>query len=132
MNIMFKPRYHDRIRAGTKITTIRPPRREIKIGTNLSLRGWSGAAYRSPQMVVAEAVCTRFATITMLRTVVMVSDREDTIMSLAHLNSFAFSDGFDSWADMVAAFETMHGPGVFPFRGVLIGWELKNKGASRE
>ena len=56
--LMFQPRFHDAVAAGEKTQTIRPPRkRPIRVGDSLSLRAWTGAAYRSPQCELRRATC---------------------------------------------------------------------------
>lgn len=57
--ILFQPRFEPLILAGTKTTTIRPPRRDgrprARLGETVSLRVWSGLPYRTPQREVARA-----------------------------------------------------------------------------
>ena len=109
--ILFQPQFADKVRDGSKLQTIRPPRkREIHPGDELSLRRWTGAPYRSKQEVLREAVCVEVEPI-LLRDWSYGSDK--------HLDALARADGFADWPEMRDWFRATHG---LPFRGVLIRW----------
>lgn len=120
---MFQHRFADRVADGTKLQTIRPPRkRPIVAGDKLSLRKWSDKAYRSPQIVLREATCIscEFVVIgdhiSLGNSIVMRNE----YLTAIELERFAKADGFDSFAEMFDWFSKTHG---MPFAGVLIQWE---------
>jgi hypothetical protein len=120
--LMFKERFAALVREGSKPHTIRPERkRPIKVGDALSLRQWSGAAYRSKQIVLREAVCIAVQPI---RIDAMCDGGEIYIDHTVRLSTpgrahLARRDGFVCCSDMLAWFEEVHG---LPFHGVLISW----------
>lgn len=115
--IMFKPRFAPLVAEGTKLQTVRPPRkRPIHAGDILSLRKWSGRPYCSPQVVLRSAVCIEVSPIWICSSGILVGD---TGILAEGLDRFAVADGFRSWRDMVAWFIDEHG---LPFTGILIRW----------
>ena len=119
--IMFQNRFADKVLSGTKLQTIRPPRkRPIVVGETLSLRQWSGAPYRSKQSVLRSAECVRvssFAIEQTSREFVFVVD--GIRLNQNQWSQLARDDGFDCTSDLLNWFRNTHG---LPFRGVLIGW----------
>lgn len=118
---MFQSRFADALMDGAKTTTIRPVRKApIVAGDKLSLRRWVDKPYRSKQVVLREAECTRVASIVMHRTfsefLFLVDGKQLDAIQWAAL---ARADGFSCTTDMLDWFEAMHG---LPFRGVLIQW----------
>ena len=104
--LMFQPRFRDAVSAGEKTQTIRPPRkRPIRVGDCLSLRAWSGAAYRSPQCELRRATCLAVSR------VVIGADFAD--------DGEARRDGFGDAAEMREWFSRAHG---LPFVGDRISW----------
>jgi len=122
--IMFQGRFAPLVVAGTKTQTIRQPRkRPVKVGDRLSLRQWSGAAYRSPQVVLRETVCIGVGRIIIRDSGIT---RVNIFGSWEHvrynfIDTFAIADGFSDWEDMANWFRKAHG---LPFEGVLIRWQV--------
>jgi hypothetical protein len=123
--LLFLPRFHDAIRSGTKRQTIRRPRLyPIRPGDLLSLRGWSGAPYRSPQVVLRDVVCASVEPIA-----IGLDDTLSPSIDVARievppdrLDEFARADGFAAFADFEAHWSSKRSWfGVF--EGVLIRWE---------
>lgn len=109
---------------GTKPHTIRPKRkRPIKVGDKLSLRKWSGSAYRSKQIVLRESSCVRVSDFMIFKP--RNASPSILIDGLAQnaraAEVLAFNDGFSSSTEMLAWFEQTHG---LPFRGDLIEWSV--------
>lgn len=121
--IMFQHRFADRVANGTKLQTIRPPRkRPIVAGDRLSLRKWADKAYRSPQIVLREATCICCKPVHICygysSTPSIFIDNK--FMDEGWNDEFAKADGFQSFAEMFEWFSQTHG---LPFAGVLIRWE---------
>ena len=121
--IMFSPAFAELVRTGKKRRTIR--QREIKVGTPLSLRKWSGGvAYQegSTQVSILETKCSQSSVVQIYRT-----EKTRTIVSkvwMVTLNGgerreFAESDGFKSVGEFVKWFERLYG---LPFQGWLTEW----------
>lgn len=53
----FLPRFHDPIRQGVKVSTIRQ-KTKVKVGERFALRFWTGRPYGSPMGILGTAVCT--------------------------------------------------------------------------
>jgi hypothetical protein len=123
--LLFLPRFHAPILAGTKRQTIRGPRkRPIKPGDPLSLRGWSGSPYRSPQTVLRDVVCTSVEPIAigLDDTLSPSIDVAGIEVPPARHDEFARADGFAAFADFEAHWSSKRSWfGVF--EGVLIRWE---------
>ncbi len=116
--LLFQPRFAELVAAGTKRQTIRLVRRStirpIRVGDELSLRRWSGAPYRSKQIVLRHEICRHVEEIKLWRNNFRMGKNyaED-------VDNFAADDGFADYAEMMDWFERTHG---LPFTGVLIGW----------
>ncbi len=120
--VTFQPRFHEPVRLGTKPHTIRAERkRPIKPGDKLSLRGWSGSPYRSPQFVLRETECVSV-------TPIQIFPFEIHLFTATHwqplgrsvCDDMAKADGFPGgFPEMLDWFENVHG---LPFTGVLIRW----------
>jgi hypothetical protein len=55
---LFRKRFHEPVISGAKLQTCRGVRkRPVRPGDLLSLRGWTGRAYGSPQFVLRESLC---------------------------------------------------------------------------
>lgn len=119
--LMFKEQFAAKVERGEKLQTIRPPRkRPIKPGDKLSLRKWSGAAYRSKHVKLREATCERVSLIVLDETpwefVFEVDGRRLVQDQWAKL---AREDGFNCTTEMLDWFKKTHG---LPFEGVMIQW----------
>lgn len=119
--IMFQPRFAALVLNGQKQQTIRPiGKRKIEAGMKLSLRRWEDKPYRSKQVVLKEAVCSKVSSIW-----ISESYQEFTfIVDGVRLNQEQWSalcraDGFDCTTDLLDWFEKTHG---LPFEGRLIQW----------
>ena len=117
---MFQKRFAEKVRDGSKRQTIRPKRKRIpKAGTALSLREWSGVAYRSSQSVLRESVLVR------VRWVVIEDSKcvlvGESFLTRSKREQLAIADGFESWSEMAAWFTENHG---LPFVGHLYEWEV--------
>jgi len=113
--LMFKPRFADLVASGAKRQTLRPPRKRgvPGIGEVVSLRRWSGAAYRSPQVELARGRIAGTDHVELDDLIVVVNGTE------VDRHAFARADGFASWPDLVAWFRETHG---LPFAGTLYRW----------
>jgi len=102
----FMPRFWGKVRAGEKRQTCRK-RALCKPGDELSLRGWSGRPYMSPQIKLVEPViCTRVEFVAILldlRCGLFVSVNGRVLDPFA-LDEFAEADGFEDAGDMAAFF----------------------------
>lgn len=111
---MFKPQFAAAVKAGTKRQTVRPvPKRMPAAGDWISLRTWSGAPYRSRQMVLGESVIERVARCSIDVAGLVTIDGEPAA------DGFALADGFRSHRELVEWFRAQHG---LPFEGVVIFW----------
>lgn len=123
--IMFQDRFADKVRDGSKIHTIRLPRkRPIKRGDKLSLRRWIGKAYRSKQEVLKECVCESALPLSLLQEdgkCYVVFGKDSWNLSTQEINQLAIDDGFSGPAEMLQWFQDTHG---LPFHGTLIQWKL--------
>ena len=122
---MFKDRFAPLVRSGQKLQTIRPIRkRPILTGDLLSLRRWTGKAYRSKQEELAVGRCLAVCWIT-------IGCPEDSYpdgilidgirMDTAERAAIARADGFSCMTGMLDWFENEHG---LPFAGIVIRWRL--------
>jgi hypothetical protein len=118
---MFQARFVGMVESGKKRQTIRRARqRPIRVGDRLSLRAWSDKPYRSKQIVLREATCSRVSTIEIDETfqeIVFVVDGQR--LQQEQWARLARDDGFACTTDMLDWFRDVHG---LPFRGVLISW----------
>lgn len=120
--LLFRPRFVNPILAGTKHQTIRAPRkRAIRPGDLLSLRRWTGTAYRSPQEEILSRNCYSVCPIYLwAATRDMVHIRVGgEFLNHDEVRTFAVADGFDSYEVMARYWLATH-PG--PFHGELIEW----------
>ena len=118
-SIMFLKRFAPPILAGTKRQTIRPPRkRPIKVGDSLSLRIWSGEAYRSRQETLFDTTCSAVFDIAIRSKGYRLG--KGLPLPIMPLDDFARADGFEDWALFLAHFDGFYG---LPFYGVLYLWE---------
>lgn len=116
---MFMERFAPLVASGAKRQTIRPiPKRMPKASDKESWRKWSGKAYRSPQIELAQVELTGVYPIE-----IFVSDHPPTKGVRidgpieANWDEFVKADGFDSIQDFFNFFEKQHG---LPFKGILI------------
>jgi hypothetical protein len=118
---MFQKRFAELVYLGKKLQTIRPLRkRPIRVGDYLSLRRWVDKPYRSKQIVLAEATCSRVAAIEIDETfqeIMFIVDGKR--LDQEQWARLARDDGFACTTDMLDWFRDVHG---LPFRGVLISW----------
>lgn len=121
--IMFQHRFADRVGGGTKLQTIRPPRKRLIVaGERLSLRKWADKAYRSPQIVLREASCISCEPVwigydTHAGNSIFMRTR---YLTAIESERFAKADGFESFQEMFEWFSQTHG---MSFHGILIRWE---------
>lgn len=129
---MFQPKFHDLVKEGKKLQTIRPepknPKYLPQVGQEISLRKWTGKPYRSPQEVLASGEITNVEPILIERDAIEFPFRRrqvenHLITERKELNQFARKDGFEDWQDLQQWFQENHGP-TERFRGVLIQWKL--------
>ncbi len=112
---MFKPQFAGLVLSGEKCQTVRPvPKRMPKPGDRLSLRGWTGAPYRSKQRVLRETRVEFVASIRITHEGISLNGRP-----LEHPFKFARADGFNTPQDMLDWFNATHG---LPFEGIVIYW----------
>ena len=122
--LLFQPRFWQPIVTGEKLHTIRPTRKRVICpGDQLSLRGWSGAAYRSPQRVLTDETCIDCRPIWIDNQGIHV----DGFGRVEDLDAFARSDGFTSWEEMQAFWNSQppSRSGLeygLPFSGDFIRW----------
>ncbi len=123
--ILFQDRFARLVERGVKRQTIRPHRkRPIRVGDRLSLRRWSGKAYRSKQVVLREGVCKEVWPINIFDTApptVSHRKKDGYLYSPYQSHILARDDGFDDFHQMVVWFRENYG---LPFHGELILWEL--------
>ncbi len=126
--LTFMPRFWEKIKAGEKLQTCRLRAGCVR-GDALSLRGWSGRPYMTPQIKLLEPVtCQRIRPV-----VIVFHDGGDVMditldgraLDLDNQAFFAVSDGFFSRLDMMkffcARYPRMVRKGE-PFDGVCISW----------
>jgi hypothetical protein len=114
---MFQPQFVELVKSGIKTQTIRKSAR-CKKGDLLSLRRWTGKAYRSKQEVILEAVCKWVLPVEITNSGIIVDGQQDVESD----DELAKWDGFTDFADMRSWFERTHG---LPFSGYVIEWEAK-------
>lgn len=122
--LMFQPQFADKVESGQKRQTIRPRRnRPIKVGDKLSLRKWSGKAYRSKQVVLRESECVGVSSVKLwLGSLGHYWALVDGIsLTAREIETFAVNDGFQNAVAMAEWFDGVHG---LPFEGDLIQWEI--------
>lgn len=124
---MFQPRFAELVESKVKRQTIRKmPVRMPRIGDILSAREWTGKPYRSKQR---ELLRTPFVGIygvhlnSVSLSMFNLAGEHPRAISFCQSRSsrdcFARWDGFESWADLVEWFETIH---ALPFEGILHTW----------
>jgi len=123
--ITFKPEFAGLVERGEKLQTIRPTRaRPFIVGEDVSLRQWSGKAYRSKQITL------RTGKIKNVRQVVISRHPSNGqprfwlqnvgFLNSVEINVMARLDGFCCIHAFMNFFETVH---ELPFRGQLIQWK---------
>ncbi len=110
--VMFKERFAEPVRSGSKRQTIRK-RAGCAVGDILSLRRWTGRPRHSKQELLREAPCRSVKTIEISMADVRVQGVR------VHEESMAQADGFIDCKEMREWFGRVHG---LPFRGFLIEW----------
>lgn len=117
--LTFKPRFRPKVLDHTKLNTMRANRkRPVKVGDVLSLRGWSGRPYMTPQIRLMDVICTRVTAVAIEEGSFWTSDGEESCQP-GVLDAFAVRDGFADFTDLIAYFREQ---GPLPFVGTLIGW----------
>lgn len=115
--LMFESRFWPAIATGDKVHTIRRPRkRPIVPGDEISLRGWEGKAYRSPQRVLCDEICLAVLDIWIDSQGIVIDGHR--LSEQPELDAFAVTDGFTNWQQM----RTYHEFRNLPFSGELIQW----------
>lgn len=121
MYLMFDRQFADKIKDGTKRSTIRrTPKREFRVGQTLDLRAWKSSPYRSKmetlaQVEIKEVIPIRFEETTFDVQIKM----ETTLLSWDETRQLASQEGFDSVAAMTYYINESYG---LPFDGILIEW----------
>lgn len=114
---MFSHQFHEAVKSGKKRQTIRrSPKRGIMAGDTISLRGWSGNAYRSKQVIL------RYAEVKSVRVVEIFGDSMHigkTRLTQLQREEVAIDDGFKCFNDMTAWIRNNY---ELPFEGVMISW----------
>jgi hypothetical protein len=119
---MLRPQFAELVERGIKLQTVRPvPKRMPKSGDALSLRTWSGKAYRSTQRVLLDAVVTDVYPVRIFQCGIIQNGQR---LSDWHVRRFAEADGFDGVQEMLNWFESAHG---LPFDGIVICWKPKEE-----
>ena len=90
------PRFSQAVRDGIKVTTMRE--NPWPVGTPIMLYNWSGRAYRSKQINVAEIIVLKTSVVTITRTVLGMGYWEKSNDSF--LDSLWKTEGFPSQKDM--------------------------------
>ena len=119
--LMCQDQFAPKITAGTKLHTIRGKRkRVIRAGDKLSLRRWTGKAYRSKQEILKEVTCTRVRKIRIFKKKGShhIAIEKQTL-TWEQTMDLALFDGFGALDLFYEFFERTHG---LPFRGILIEW----------
>lgn len=129
----FLPRFHDAIRQGIKVSTIRQ-KTKVKVGERFALRFWTGRPYGSPMGILGTAVCTAVLPIH----IPIGPDPRDTtgmlypifcvcrfvidgkILGPDDREALAKDEGFTDAEDMGDHF---HRFGKLPLSGVLTRWD---------
>lgn len=121
--LMFQPQFAPLVESGDKPHTIRPARKRlIRVGDRLSLRRWSGVAYRSKQVILRETRCKSLSAVYINETfqeIIFVVNGER--LNQEQWVKLARDDGFACTTDMLDWFRKTHG---LPFNGILITWEV--------
>lgn len=128
---MFKPRFADKVEAGTKRQTVRPePKRMPKVGDLFDARAWIGRPYFSKQrkLIEGEIIAVWRISIYEDHYYAQIGEIGAPITNRMALDDFARDDGFASWSDLVDWFLIEHG---LPFRGIIICWEPNSNGEPR-
>ncbi|MBN8246229.1 MAG: ASCH domain-containing protein [Verrucomicrobia bacterium] len=121
-------RFVDAVRAGDKITTIRPLSMRNAIpeaGELIRFYRWTGRPYRSKQAVVGCFRITKCMPVVVSRacisTPVQRPGWKETMMATVGRFEDVYRDeGFQSWNDLIEWFRKHHG---LPFTGMMIGWD---------
>jgi len=111
--MLFNERFAESVRLGVKRHTIRE-RPMVKPGDQVSLRMWSGKAYRSKQTVLREAEVVAVVPIIIGRDWLRFNG-----VQVSNPNGLAHEDGFFNFEDMRDYFAREYG---LPFLGWLIRW----------
>ena len=117
----FKSRFVDAIRSGVKQQTIRADRkRHARVGEELQL--YCAQRTRLCQLI-GNAICASVQSIRLDLVNGAVGTGEGALLYGApeELDLFAWTDGFEDWAALVAFWAKEH-PGVTIFSGVIITW----------
>lgn len=119
--LLFQDRFASLVASGSKRHTIRLPRkRPIRVGHTLSLRQWSGKAYRSKQIELLETKCIAIDQVVMTNSGLYIGGIEQDQEAW---DAMAKTDGFESIEDMVQWFVKEHRMDQQPFVGELIRWK---------
>lgn len=123
--ILFERRFWEAVATGAKVHTIRRPRkRPINVGDQLSLRGWEGKAYRSPQRILTEETCIGIRDIWIDVDGIEIDGERIFNRYEPHaglLDQFAQTDGFATWEELLSF---THFCRRLPFAGEMIQWGI--------
>jgi hypothetical protein len=115
---MFKPQFADLVESRQKLQTVRPtPKRMPKFGDAISLRAWEGKPYHSKQRILRESMITCVEAIAITADCMRING---FWVTTEQRESFAKADGFASFEEMAAWFNSNHG---LPFEGIVIKWK---------
>ena len=114
----FKSKFAPLVEAGIKQQTIRADRkRHARPGEALQLyTGMRTKACR--KLLTPDPLCISVEPLLMHQGVIKMGDRW---LNVDELDQLAIADGFTNWGECFRFFRDVHG---FPFRGVLIRWEV--------
>lgn len=114
----FQPRFVPGVKAGTKTSTIRLPRkRKVFVNDILDFRTWSGLPYRSKQFNLFEVKCVSVEAVQITVFDVIIEGYKLTDTELGML---AKSEGFGGSNDMLDWFSENH---ELPLNGTLYRWQ---------
>lgn len=118
---MFKPRFADLVKNGSKKQTIRPGmKRRIETGMIADCREWDGKPYRSKQIKLREGIIFHVRDVMICNENIYLKG-SDGFYPCSDLTThdLSRSDGFYSWSDMRDWFQQTHG---LPFIGRMVLW----------
>ena len=114
--LMFKDRFAGLVARGEKRQTVRR-RANCEPGAVLSLRRWTGKAYRSKQELLGEAVCAWVRPVLIAPGLISL---DGDFLAAREADTFARADGFSGAGELWDWFGEEYGSE--PFLGEVIGW----------
>lgn len=118
MYLMFDRQFADKIKNGTKRSTIRrSPKREFRIGQTLDLRSWLTKPYRSKMETLAQVEIERISRIVIQERLIVTYDESGGRSIRGGL--FIDREGFGTMSELIEYIRNSYG---LPFEGILIEW----------